>query len=134
MQTGLVTKCTLDRWLDGDTAEVEITRKVRVRLLDCWAPEIHGVEKSFGVKSKEFLETAYPKGTFLYLRIPTDGSGELSDLFTFGRVLGKLYDQDGNIIAEQLQERNLAFATKEELREFLAKNSHNDKPVSADGE
>ncbi len=119
MQTGFTTKCKLIRWLDGDTAEVEITRKVRVRLLDCWAPETKGVEKPLGLKAKEFVQEEYPEGTILYLHIPTEDSGEVSDLFTFGRVLGKLYDMDGNIIAEELRERKLAFATKEELHEFL---------------
>ena len=38
-QEGFTTKAKVTRVIDGDTVDVEITRKVRLRLKDCWAPE-----------------------------------------------------------------------------------------------
>ena len=36
---GWATTCELDRVIDGDTIDVRVSRVIRVRLLDCWAPE-----------------------------------------------------------------------------------------------
>ena len=36
---GWTTRGVISRVIDGDTVEVEITRKIVVRLRDCWAPE-----------------------------------------------------------------------------------------------
>jgi len=37
---GWTTRASIERVIDGDTLDVTICRRVRVRLLDCWAPEL----------------------------------------------------------------------------------------------
>ena len=55
---GITTDVKLIKVVDGDTVDVEITRKVRVRLLDCYAPETRtrdAAEKVKGFESKKYL-------------------------------------------------------------------------------
>ena len=55
---GITTDVKLVKVIDGDTVDVEITRKVRVRLLDCYAPETRTrdtAEKVKGFESKKYL-------------------------------------------------------------------------------
>ena len=47
----LVVPCTITEWYDGDTPTVEITLRIRVRLEDCWAPEVTGRNKAQGLAS-----------------------------------------------------------------------------------
>ena len=58
---------------DGDTVVVEITKRVRVRLLDCWAPEVRTkdkAEKQKGYASKDHLKKIIPEGSDAILHIP----------------------------------------------------------------
>ena len=101
---GITTDCKVVRVIDGDTVDVEITRTVRVRLIDCWAPEtrtLDPVEKTKGYESKKHLhnllkqvfynDLAARKQKKVTLFIPADEQGELKDNFTFSRVLGRLF-------------------------------------------
>lgn len=91
---------------DGDTVTAEITVRLNVRLIDCWAPEVTGKEKPEGLKSKARLtELASGKNGTLTIPIGDD----LGDSFTFGRVLARL-NVDGKDISEIMVEEK--FATK----------------------
>lgn len=92
---GITSRATVDRVIDGDTVDVVIQLKVRVRLLDCWAPETRGESKPQGDRSKAAMERLLPVGSDVVLYVPTDDSSSLADLLTFGRVLGYLW-QDGS--------------------------------------
>lgn len=97
-EPGWTTHATVDRVIDGDTVDVTITRHVRVRLLDCWAPEsrtTETAEKQRGLAAKKHLETLI--GGEVILQVPTQCEGDLSELFTFGRVLGRIYNDSGDV-------------------------------------
>lgn len=90
---GFTTKATVVRVIDGDTVDVSITRRLRVRLQDCWAPETRTrdiVEKQKGIAARSFLITRID-GKEVTLFIPSDNEGELKDVFTFGRVVGRIF-------------------------------------------
>lgn len=52
---GLVLIGHVDEVIDGDTLDVSITYTVRIRLLDCWAPESRGPERDAGQAAKRHL-------------------------------------------------------------------------------
>lgn len=100
---------------DGDTVVVEIRKRVRVRLLDCWAPEIRTKdkdEKQKGYDSKENLQTILPDGSDAILHIP--GSVDIGRSLTFGRFLGHLWaDADDDNVSAQQVEAGHATETKQ---------------------
>jgi endonuclease YncB( thermonuclease family) len=109
---GISLPCTLDRVIDGDTVDVRcLDRTWRIRLLDCWAPEIHGEQKPAGLKSKAFLERLLSGGETLTLFVPLAPGGKISKLLTCDRVLGRIFvgAQDA---AEVLRRHGLATETK----------------------
>ena len=114
---GLATPATIVRVIDGDTIEVEIRRRLTVRLLDCWAPETRtkdSAEKARGLKAKRSLAATIARtGPEVTLLVPSDGDGDLSDLFTFGRILGRVWLADGRELSELMVSRGLATRRKE---------------------
>lgn len=108
---------TVKEVYDGDTIVVTVTKEYRVRMLDCWAPEITGDEKEDGLKSKQFLESILVTGDEVFVKVPT--TNRIQDSITFGRVLAYVYkdiDGDGEVdnISEQMVENG--FATKEKVK------------------
>lgn len=96
---GLVTEAVIVEVYDGDTVTVQpLLPEMRIRLLDCWAPEIRtrdAAEKVRGYESRDHLRTLLPTGERVTLHIPT--SDRLQDSLTLGRVLGRLWrDTDGD--------------------------------------
>ncbi len=95
--------------IDGDTMDVDVIVRVRVRLLaadkgGCWAPEKN---TPIGKQAAETLKlaTAGLGGNILTgtLQVPIH-SGDLQDLFTFGRVLGSVWvaGQDTSLGEQQI--------------------------------
>lgn len=104
--------CRVTEVYDGDTVTVEITLPIRVRLLDCWAPEIRTtdpVEKQAGFKSRDHL-SKLAEGKTGTLMIPLAGADRFDDVITLGRVLGYIWVDGKDISAEQ---RKAGHATKE---------------------
>jgi endonuclease YncB( thermonuclease family) len=87
----LTTRAIVTEVYDGDTITVEVRTVLRVRLLDCWAPEIRGdvIEKQYGHASRDYLRSLLPVGTEITLQVPI--GDRLDDSFTFGRVLGHVW-------------------------------------------
>ena len=121
---GITTDVKVVRVIDGDTVDVAITRTVRVRLLDCWAPETRTKdpeEKAKGYESKKYLhdllkqvfynDLAARKQKKVTLFIPADEQGELKDNFTFSRVLGRLFI-NGEDVSERMVEAGKATKDK----------------------
>jgi endonuclease YncB( thermonuclease family) len=90
---GLTARAIVDRVIDGDTLDVLITVPVRVRMIDCWAPETRGDEKLEGEASKLLLEQMATVGSKVLVNIPTTHVDALAGVFTFGRVLGEVWRQ-----------------------------------------
>lgn len=101
MRFGLVLPARVVGVVDGDTVEVELRRRVRVRLLDCWAPETHTTnqeEKQRGFAAKEYLHNLV-NGKDVSLEIELAPDGKFGDQMTFGRVLGRI-EIDGKDVSE----------------------------------
>jgi len=92
---GIVHSCEIVRVLDGDTVEISITSTAVVRLLDCWAPEVHRTddptEKPRGLLSKAHLESLVKPGAKAVVQIPFSERGRFGDDMTMGRVLGNVW-------------------------------------------
>ena len=111
---------------DGDTVYVEIRRRVRVRLLGCWAAESRrdpriksdidrDAAKLRGIAAKEHL-TRIALGKRCVLMIPTQTDGDettsdVGDVFSLSRALGRVW-VDGQDLSELQVERGYATATK----------------------
>ena len=103
-----VYKCTLDRVVDGDTVDVNIDlgfkivlAKQRVRLVGIDTPESRTrdlVEKKLGQEAKELLKELTYDGFVL----ESQGRGK------YGRILGVLWDFNGNSINAKLIDAGLA--------------------------
>lgn len=124
-RVGLVLPCEVVEWHDGDTGTVRVTLDIRVRLLDCWAPEVKGrkltdseknltkseqlavvnainAEKQRGLDSLRSVSQIAPIGSRGQLEIPLANVERSDDLFTMGRVLGKLWVNDKDVSALQV--------------------------------
>lgn len=112
--------------VDGDTIDVEIRKVLRIRLLDCWAPEIHrdhrvpedqrDAEKAKGFESKANLQ-ALCDNEMVIVRIPTDQGGDFAHIITMGRILGDVWLQKSSQSLSELQVEG-GFATKEKPEEL----------------
>lgn len=121
---GLVTPVRVVEVYDGDTVTVEWTLRARVRLLDCWAPEIRTTdteEKQRGLAAKAHLQQLCD-GQQALLEIPTSEASGLQELFTFGRVLGRIWVGEQDVSAQMVRD---GFAT-------ARKSIHNDTTRDAD--
>ena len=114
------TPAVVTRVIDGDTLDVEVRRTLRIRLLDCWAPESRTKdieEKRRGMEAKAALLKLLAADSHVTVRIPTDGQLAMADVLSMGRFLGDVWLSDGRRVADVLREQGHAFATKEELQE-----------------
>lgn len=101
---GWTTEAKLVRVIDGDTVEVSVERRFVVRLLDCWAPETRTRdkdEKLAGLESRDNLVDLIGDEPLLLLHVPAE-SPEFDERFTFGRILGRLYTDAGEVSALQV--------------------------------
>lgn len=120
--TGTVTKI-----IDGDTVDIEVKRVIRVRLLDCWAPESkidsrispekQQAEKAAGLKAKQDLATLALNKPVI-LSVPTDPSGDLMKSTSMGRVLGRVWlSGDTKSLSEhQIESGNATLTKRNELK------------------
>jgi endonuclease YncB( thermonuclease family) len=121
----LVVPCEIVSWHDGDTGTVRIVADLRVRLSDCWAPELTGrrlteaerklpgekqreileriaAEKQRGIDSLNSIQRMAPPGTKGQLEISLAGVERSDDLFTLGRVLGRVWVNGQDLSARQV--------------------------------
>ena len=131
--------CKLARVIDGDTVEVEVSRKIRVRFRDCWAPEkrktAHTCEKALGVESAELLSMIAAEGAPCVLQIASDGDQDAGDGLTFGRVVGDVYLTDGasnESLGARMINAGLAYPTKQELEKHLTDTDNADAQANYD--
>ncbi len=102
LKRGLVAKCDILEVYDGDTVTVELRIPLRVRLLECWAPEIRTrdpVEKLHGEASRDHLRSIALNKEGL-IHVPWEDAKRVDNVFTFGRVLAHIW-VDGVSLSEQ---------------------------------
>jgi len=92
---------------DGDTVVCEVTFRCRLRLLDCWAPEVKGPQKKDGEKSRDNLK-ALCEGKSGTAVVPWHD--DIGNMTSLSRVLGYLYVDGKDMSAEQVK---AGFAAKE---------------------
>lgn len=110
---GLTARAIVTRIIDGDTLDVELRWPVRIRMLNCYAPEIHGEEKPKGEKAKRALERMAPPGTQVHINIPTEKADSLGDILTLDRVLGLVWvEGDDESLSELMVAQGLAKTEK----------------------
>ena len=109
---GYTTRGRVVHVVDGDTLDVEIRKRVRVRLLKCWAPELHGSRRSAALAAREHLKQLC-EGQLVTLHVPADEEGELASRFTFGRVLGLLFRENEQNVSELMVDSGHATRNKQ---------------------
>ena len=123
-QPGWTTRGIISRVIDGDTVEVTITRTIRVRLLDCWAPEKRidprlspidqNAAKLRGVAAMAHLQQI-AECKLCTLQIPThpsaDATQDVGESFSMGRAVGRVWIDEGDLSEIQVQ-HGYATATK----------------------
>lgn len=93
---GWCTPCVVTEVIDGDTIEVEVVRRIRVRLKDCWAPESRTLnlnEKARGLAAKENMKQI-GLGKPGVLLVPLSDTGDVGTMMTLGRVLGHVWVEE----------------------------------------
>ena len=112
---------------DGDTVTVEVTTRMRVRLIDCWAPETRtdgrvapeqqAAAKAAGIASREYLQQMVSRSPKCKLHIPRVGD-DLGDVTSMGRVLGKVWlaDDATRSVSERMVSAGHATKTKQPWR------------------
>lgn len=109
-QPGWVTKAKVVEVYDGDTVTVEIKKRIRVRLLDCWAPEIRGgttLLRRSGYESRDYLKSLIDQKEVI-LSIPAHET--IGKSFSFDRALGLIYINDQSVSDLMVK---AGYATKE---------------------
>lgn len=102
---GVIIPAKVVRVLDGDTIEVQVHRTLRIRLLDCWAPETRTTdqeEKRLGMLSKAHLQ-AHAINEDVIVEIPMEADGKFGDAMSMGRILGRVRIADTNQDLSDLQ-------------------------------
>ena len=117
-EQNLTTKAVVKEVYDGDTVVVTIQKDFRVRMLDCWAPEIktrNPEEQKRGEESRDFLKSLVNIDDEVIVEIPM--TDRIQDSFTFGRVLAYLWkdiDGDGKLddVSDVMIQKGFATKTK----------------------
>lgn len=95
---GICARATADRCIDGDTLAVTLHIPVVIRLDGCWAAESRtkdAAEKKKGLAAKQNLSELTANES-CHVFIPTGEAHSLADVFTFGRVVAKVW-MDGQV-------------------------------------
>lgn len=112
---GWTTHATVSRVIDGDTVEVDVNRRLVIRLKDCWAPERSTVA---GRKSMEHVNSLIMPGDDLIVQIDGSDRDMIGDLLTFSRFVGDIWIPGDKLsLAEQQIKAGHAYPTKLEQTE-----------------
>lgn len=109
-QPAFITNAKIIDVHDGDTVTVLVQKELKIRMLDCWSPELN--EKR-GAEARDHLKSLVNNGDEVTVEIPLETN--VSRSLTFGRFLGIIYkdiDKDGE--DENLSEEMVksGYATK----------------------
>lgn len=90
---------------DGDTGTVIVSFALKVRYIDCWAPEL---KDPGGKESAESAQQSVGKNGRLYIDL--NDVTNVSELLTFGRVVGEVWI-DGQTESESQRQVRLKYAS-----------------------
>jgi len=114
-QAKIVVPCRIVEVVDGDTLTIEAKIRIRVRMKDCWADELHSHYPELRAKaqqSKEHLASIALNRNGL-LQIDLNGVDRLDKLFSFGRIIGNVYlNNQTKTLAQRQVDAGYATATK----------------------
>ena len=89
---------------DGDTIEVEVQRRLRLRILGLWCPEIRtrdAAEKRAGRAARDALRKLLAEeGRDVVITVPIEADGRFGESMSFGRVLANVQTAGGIDVAE----------------------------------
>lgn len=88
LEPGLTIPVEYVRAVDGDTIEVEIRRKFKMRLRDINVAEKDTDE---GVEATEYVDGVLCDGDTILVFIPTNSPDKLMDITSFERIVGDIY-------------------------------------------
>ena len=110
-QTGWSIKGKVTDVHDGDTVTVSFSKMMKVRLIDCWAPEVTGIQKAIGLQARDNMKNlVLDKEVTVF--IPEDQS-DIGKSTSISRFLGHIWVGDTNIAAKQVSD-GFACKTKKE--------------------
>lgn len=101
LEPGLTIPVDYLRTVDGDTVEVEIRRKFKIRLRDINVAERKTEE---GQEALTFVTCTLGVADDLIVFIPTNNPDKLMDITSFERIVGDLY-VDGELLQTLLREK-----------------------------
>lgn len=106
---GVCLPCTITSVYDGDTLVVKTVGggRLRVRLLDCWAPELR---HEGGKASRDFARKLVSNSDTHAIFVPFKGN--ITAMLTFGRVLAYVF-LDGQNLSEALVDAGHATIEKQ---------------------
>lgn len=108
-EPGIAFQARWVRAIDGDTAEIEITRRVSVRIRGVNTPERK--EPGYGV-AKQTLEDIGRRGKIFTVFVPTNGTIELMDFNSFNRVVADVFS-DNTDVAQYLIDTSVGVPMKD---------------------
>lgn len=94
LEPGLLIPVDYLRTVDGDTIEVEIRRKFKVRLRDINVIE---KDKPKGKEATNFVATLLHYAKKILVFIPTNDPYKLMDVNSFERIVGDIYIDEDNL-------------------------------------
>lgn len=106
LEHAMILPAKIDRHIDGDTVGVVLSIRATIRLEDCWAAETRTTdprEKVLGVAAAKHIEQLAPLGSDCTVYVPLREGNTLADLFSFGRLIGRVYVSGKNLAREQVR-------------------------------
>lgn len=101
IEPGLMIPVEYVRTVDGDTIEVEIRRKFKVRLRDI---DVEEKNTKKGAEATDFVETAMAFSNDILVFIPTNNPDKLMDITSFERIVGDIY-LNGKLLQDILRKK-----------------------------
>ncbi len=101
LEPGIMMPVQYVRAVDGDTIEVEVRRKFKVRLRDI---DVFEKREPKGEEAKDFVELALGFSKDILVFIPTNDPEKLMDITSFERIVGDIYVNEENL-SDLLRER-----------------------------
>jgi endonuclease YncB( thermonuclease family) len=101
MQPGYCTEVKFIRTVDGDTIEVELSRRFKIRVNNIDAPEKNTDE---GFEAALFVDNLFRRANKVMIRIDTGDTLKLMDIHSFDRIVADV-EVDGRDLREILIEK-----------------------------